>query len=309
VTASYAGTTTTLPSNTSATFTVTLEETSISYDGDTHIANGTPAHLSAVLTEDGVTPIGNGRSVLLTLGTGASAQACTGSTDSTGTAACTILAASQPLSAAGTVPVSAVFNGDQFYKPASTSTTVSLQYLTGRAFGLSADVNLLLVHLTVPPQPDTGPVRTAAAFTTTTPCTVTISSLLINAHTLCPNVTVTLAPGTSVGTSTVQDVTIGIPGLPVIKATAIKSVSTTTCGGSSGAVTIANLTVGGIAVNANVGPNTGIDLGGGAKLLLNEQTPVPGADHGLTVNALHLSVLGGTVDVVVASATSDVHNC
>lgn len=52
----------------------------------------------------------------------------------------------------------------------------------------------------------------------------------------------------------------------------------------------------------------GIDLGGTAKLILNEQTPVPGADKGLTVNALHLQVLGQAVDVV-ASATSDAHNC
>lgn len=56
-------------------------------------------------------------------------------------------------------------------------------------------------------------------------------------------------------------------------------------------------------------PNTGINLGGLAKLILNEQLPVAGADHGLTVNALRLLVLDGTVNVVVASATSDAHNC
>jgi hypothetical protein len=307
VTASYAGTSITLPSNASATFTVTLEETAISYTGDTKVANGTPAHLSAVLREDGTTPIA-GRNVLLTLGSGATAQSCTGVTTASGSAACTIASVAQPLNSAGTLTVTATFTGDAFYKPASTSlSTVTLQYLTGRAYGLSAHVNLLLVQLDLPPQPDTGEVRTASALSTTTPCTLSISTLLISAHSLCPNVTVTLNPGTSVGTSTVQDVTIGIPGLPVIKATAIKAVSTTQCAtGSSGAVTIANLTVGGLAVNANVGPNTGIDLGGLAKLVLNEQVPIPG---GLTVNALHVSVLGGTVDVVVASATSDAHNC
>ena len=152
-------------------------------------------------------------------------------------------------------------------------------------------------------------ITTAGAMSTTTPCTATISSLLITASTLCPNVTVTLAPGTSTGTSTVQNVTIGIPGLPVIKATAIKSLSRTTCAASSGSVTIANLTVGGVAVNTSGGPHTGISLGGAAKLILNEQTPVPGADKGLTVNALHVEVLDGTVDVVVASATSDAHDC
>jgi hypothetical protein len=309
VSGSFAGVPGLLPSTGSGTFTVTREETTITYVGDTHFANGTSATLAALLREDGVTKIGGSRTVQLTLGTGATAQSCTGNLDANGVWVCTIPVVNQPLNPGGTVAISAVFPGDAFYLPASTSATGKLEYYTGRAFGLSANVNLLLAQLNLPPQPDTGPITTATALSTTTPCTATISTLLITAHTLCPNVTVTLAPGTSTGTSTVQDVTIGIPGLPVIKATAIKALSQTTCSASSGSVTIANLTVGGVAVNANVGPNTGIDLGGGAKLILNEQLPVPGADKGLTVNALHVQVLGGTVDVVVGSATSDAHNC
>jgi hypothetical protein len=70
-----------------------------------------------------------------------------------------------------------------------------------------------------------------------------------------------------------------------------------------------NLTIGGVAVNVNVGPNTTVDVAGVATLVLDEQLPVPGADKGLTVNALHLTGLGGAVDVAVASATSDAHNC
>jgi hypothetical protein len=289
-------------------FIVTLEETSLAYTGDTHLADGTPAHLSAVLTEGGVTPI-SGRAVVLTLGSGATQQSCTGATNASGVALCTIASVNQPLNSGGTVAISATFNGDAFYQPSSATATALLQFLTGRAYGLSADVNLLLAQLHVPPQPDTGSVRTATALSTTTPCTVSLTTLLITAHSLCPNVTVTLAPGTSTGTSTVQDVTVGIPGLPGIKATAVKSLSTSTCTGSTGSVTIANLTVGGLAVNTGVGPNTGINLGGLAKLILNEQLPVPGADHGLTVNALHVLVADGTVNVVVASATSDAHNC
>ena len=42
--------------------------------------------------------------------------------------------------------------------------------------------------------------------------------------------------------------------------------------------------------------------------ILNEQIPVPGADKGLTVNAVHIKALG-LLDVVIASATSDIHNC
>ena len=305
----FAGTPAFLPSATTANFVVKLEETALSYTGDTHVANGTPAHLSGVLTEDGVTPIA-GRPVVFTLGSGATAQTCTGTTDVNGHASCTIASVNQPLTAAATVPVGAAFAGDQFYLPSSASATLLLQFLTGRAFGLSANINLLLLSLTVPPTPDTGPVRTASAGSTTTPCTVQLSALLvINAKALCANVTTTLAPGTSTATSSVANVTIGVPGLPVITATAIKATSTTTCAASSGTTTITNLTIGGVAVNVNVGPNSTVDVAGLATLVLNEQVPVPGADKGLTVNALHLTGLGGAVDVVVASATSDAHNC
>jgi len=44
------------------------------------------AHMSRVLLEDGHVPIA-GRTVLFTLGTGISAQTCSGITDATGTAA------------------------------------------------------------------------------------------------------------------------------------------------------------------------------------------------------------------------------
>lgn len=307
--ATFAGTPALLPSSTTATFIVTLEETALSYTGDTIVANGTPAHLSGVLTEDGVTPIA-GRSVVFTLGSGPTAQSCTGVTVASGTATCTITSVNQPLNAAGTVGVTAVFAGDAFYQPASASATVKLQFLTGRAFGLSANVNLLLLNLSVPPTPDTGQVRTATASSTTTPCTAHLGALaVISADVLCANVTTTLAPGTSTGTASVADVTIGVPGLPVITATAVQATSTTTCAATSGATTITNLTIGGVPVNVNVGPNTTINVAGLAQLVINEQVPVPGADKGLTVNALHLTGLGGAVDVVVASATSDAHNC
>lgn len=264
-----------LASSDSTPFTVTHKETLLDYTGDTHIANAIPAHLAGALSEDGSgTPIA-GRNVTFTLGSGASAQSCTGTTDASGVAGCTIASVSQPLNAAATVPVTAVFSGDPYYQPSTAAATLSLQFLTGRAYGVSADVSLLLANLNLPPQPDTGEVRTATPTSTTTPCTTSLSTPLISADSLCPNVTVTLAPGTSTATSTLQAVTIGIPGLPVIAATAIQSDSTSTCTAATGSVTITNLTVGGVAVNTEVGPNTVINLGGLAKLTLNEQLPVP----------------------------------
>jgi hypothetical protein len=307
--ASYAGSATTLASSADATFTVTLEETSLVYTGTTHVANGTAAALSGVLTEDGTAPI-PGRTVTFTLGTGASQQACSAMTAANGAANCTIASVNQPLTTTATVPISAAFAGDAFYRPATANATALLQYLTGRAFGLSAAVNLGLLNLSVPPTPDTGKITTASAGTTSTPCTATINALgVVVAQTLCVNVATSLAPGTSTATSTVEHVTIGIPGLPVIDATAIKATSTSTCTGANGATTIAKLTIGGVPVTVTPGPNVTISLLGLATLVINEQTPVPGADQGLTVNALHLTGLGGAVNVTVASATSDAHNC
>ena len=76
-------------SSASTGFTITKEETTLSYTGDTVIANNTTAHLSGVLLEDGTVPIA-GRTVVFTLGTGGTAQSCSGVTDGTGVAACAL---------------------------------------------------------------------------------------------------------------------------------------------------------------------------------------------------------------------------
>lgn len=298
--------------STSATFTITHEETTLIYSGPTHLANGTLATLSGVLKEDDSAPIAD-RSVQIAIGTGANQQACTGTTDTTGTASCTIPVVNQLLNDTGTVPVAVTFSDDAFYLASLASATVRLEYYTGRSFGLSANVNLLLAQLTIPPTPGAGQVRTAQATTTTTPCTINISTLLISADALCANVTTTLAPGTSTTTATVQDATIGLPGLPVIGISGLTATSISTCTATSGSATLA-LTIAGTPITVPTAPNSAIDLPGGARLVINEQTAVPGADYGTTVNAVHLIIpglLGGpnTADVIVGSATSDAHNC
>ena len=114
-------------SSTSTQFTVTTEETTLTYNGDTTIADGGTAHMSAVLTEDGTTPIG-GRAVTFTLGSGSGAQSCAATTDLTGTARCTIAPVIQPI---GPGTVTATFAGDSFFKPASASANVTLYAFTG----------------------------------------------------------------------------------------------------------------------------------------------------------------------------------
>ena len=95
-------------------FTVTREETTTSYTGPTVIAQGNPVTLSGRLLEDGTTAIA-GRTLTLTLGTGASSQSCTaGPTDASGSAHCTVtnVAVTQ-----GPNAVQASFAGDAFYLP------------------------------------------------------------------------------------------------------------------------------------------------------------------------------------------------
>ena len=102
--------------------TVTLEETTLSYTGDTVIANGGTATMSGVLLEDGVKPIA-GRTVDFTLGSGGSAQTCNGVTNASGHATCAISPVAQPV---GSIAVGDVFAGDTFYKPASAASRAIL---------------------------------------------------------------------------------------------------------------------------------------------------------------------------------------
>lgn len=301
LTASFAGGASDLGSNATATFTVTREETTTAYTGPAQAANGMPVTLSGVLKEDGATPIA-GRTLDFALGAGGSAQTCSGTTDASGSASCTIASADQP-AATTSAPVTVSFAGDAYHLPSSGSAALRFEYLTGRALGLSSGG---LVGIS--PIPDTGSVATASAGTFGPPCVVSISGL-ISADTLCAKVVTAVDPGSSTATSSVQDATIGVIGVPVIKVGLVQAASATTCTGSSGDATVTSLSVGGIPVNVNLHPgaNTTVNVLG-VTIVLNEQSAVPGADQGLTVNAVHVKVLG-LLDVVIGSATSDIHNC
>ncbi|WP_129784326.1 choice-of-anchor P family protein [Promicromonospora panici] len=310
---SFAGTGTLEPSSDSASFTITRQETALRYTGPERVANGTAVELSGMLTEETTDGPGvSGRDVTLALGAGADRQECTGTTGSSGAVACTIPVVDQPLNADATVPVSLDFAGDTYYEPSTASATVLLEYYTGRAFGLSADVPLPLVGFEIEPTPDTGEIRTADASSTDTPCLTELDLLLLQANALCPDVTTSLAPGTSVATASVDEVRIGIPGLPVIEVENATAQATSTCAGDGAATGTTDMTlrVGGEAIEIGTEPNTVVELPGVARIVVNEQVADPDADHGLTVRALHLTALeGGLTDVVVASATSGVHNC
>jgi streptogramin lyase len=131
VVANFAGSALLKASSTSASFAVTVEETTLALVAPALIANGSSVSLSAVLTEDGTRPIA-GRTVTLGLGTGASAQQCTATTNAAGAATCSIDTVNQPLGAGG---VFATFAGDGFYAPASAGGAfVAFAFLTGGMF-------------------------------------------------------------------------------------------------------------------------------------------------------------------------------
>jgi hypothetical protein len=94
----------------------------------------------------------------------------------------------------------------------------------------------------------------------------------------------------------------------LVAATAVKSNSSATCTGGqasvSGNAQLVGLTVAGQSILVS-NPNLSISLPGGISVIINQQTSSSGGTSGsMTVNALH--VTGPAIDIVVASAQSDI---
>ena len=103
-----------------AAFTVTKEETSTAYTGPTVIlAGGSGVTLSGQLLEDGTTPIA-GRTLTLGLGV----QTCTGTTDASGNASCTLTFTG----ALGSEALSATFAGDAYYLSSSDTSKTAIVF-------------------------------------------------------------------------------------------------------------------------------------------------------------------------------------
>ncbi len=127
--ASFPGDTTTstpLGSDTSTTsFTVNPDTTDLTYTGSTSAVNGQPVSLSGTLTTDNPTsgtPLST-KVVTLTIGSGSTAQSCSGTTDANGNVSCTVPTVDQP---SGTEPINATFAGDSYDTPASTTSSLSV---------------------------------------------------------------------------------------------------------------------------------------------------------------------------------------
>ncbi len=219
--------------------------------------------------------------------------------------------------AAGTYNWVATYSGDLDNLPVrsacgSEPVVITAQTLTGRAYGLKANVSLLgLPLLNQPPTPDTGEIATTLDSSTSVLCVATLSGPLLQAHALCASVTTTAFPAASTAVASVADLSLSVATLPQVTVGAVHSTSTTRCDGSTGAATIAYLKIGSTVVIATptlVAPNTHVTVGA-VSLVLNEQVPDP---TGLTVNGIHLSVNGGGLaqtNLVAASARSGIGNC
>lgn len=195
---------------------------------------------------------------------------------------------------------------------AANASDFSGPVMGGRAIGV-AIYDTKIVGLVVPNggSPDTGFVSSRGTQTFAKQCG-NIPGSVLSANLLCGSVSTDAEEYSSVATSTVAKVHLGLPGFPAVDVQAIGATSSSNCwDASTGSTTIAYLKIGTkviIAKPTPIAPNTKV-LVGALTLTLNEQVP---SDAGLTVNAIHLkaSVLGAVkANVVVASVTSGVSNC
>jgi hypothetical protein len=111
-----------LPSTGSGTFVVTKAPTTVTYTGSTSISSGTTPTLSATLTSNGA-PVA-GQTVTFTVGTGSSAQKCSGTTNSAGNVSCGICMFNQ---SASPLPVTVSYGGNSYYSTSSASVSVTVK--------------------------------------------------------------------------------------------------------------------------------------------------------------------------------------
>jgi len=149
---------------------------------------------------------------------------------------------------------------------------------------------------------DTGPLPSSGGNLSTSVASVSVAGIA-SADTLSSSTSGSGA--TSQSQSTLQDVNL-VNGL--VAATAVKSNSSAACSNgraaTSGNAQLVGLTVAGQSILVS-NPNLSISLPGGISVIINQQTSSSGGTSGsMTVNALH--VTGPGIDVVVASAQSDI---
>jgi hypothetical protein len=223
LTASFSGdTTTTTPigsDNSTATFTVNPDTSGLTYTGSTSAVNGQPTTLSGTLTTDNPTPATPlpTKVVTLTIGSGSTAQSCSGTTDPNGDVSCNIPTVDQP---SGSEPINAGFAGDSYDTPATGTSSLSVTEPTiltvnpaTVTYGGSTTVSGTLTDSNLNQPVANEPVTFTVNGTET--CTGTTDSTGLAS---CP-----IAPGESTGTYTVSGTFPGDTTQPVPLTTSANS--------------------------------------------------------------------------------------
>jgi hypothetical protein len=169
----------------------------------------------------------------------------------------------------------------------ATTTTTVLQ-AEGSAYGARVQALFLTV----------GPLPTVSR---STPGTSSASLATLSAGTLLSAqglaVSTTIGPGVLLRSSTETARASLASGL--VTADVVKATCQATFGSASGATTIERIQAGTIFTNFSPAPNTTIGLPGVGTLTMNEQITTP---DGITVNGLHLRLLGSAGDIIVSQA-------
>lgn len=181
----------------------------------------------------------------------------------------------------------------------------------GSAFGVKVDVTL-----TGAPAVHVGPLAAAntAGPTSSTLASATVPGVLTTG---VINTSAHKDSNTGAVTADASTADVGLPLLSALGNVSAKAIAATcvaTQSGETGTTTLTNAELGSLgALAVNPAPNTTITItlpvvGNVATLILNEQ--VHNADGSLTVNAMHLHLLGGngvgalgSGDVIISSAT------
>jgi len=165
-----------LPSTGKSTFTENKAPTTVTYTGSTSITSGNSPVLSATLTGNGA-PL-PGQTVTFTVGSGNSAQHCSGTTNAAGNVSCSICTFNQ---SASPLPVTVTYGGNTYYAGSTTSKAITVTTPTSlsvsAATGVTGSPTTLTGTLTngVTGQPISGQTITLTLNGTQT-CTATTGS-------------------------------------------------------------------------------------------------------------------------------------
>jgi hypothetical protein len=181
-----------------------------------------------------------------------------------------------------------------------------------QASSYGVDVNVTVIGS---PAVDVGPLAASSVGDSPNTLASVNAGGLVTTGVVNTSATADAATGGFTSAASVDNLAINIGPLVVGAAGVVTASCTAAQAGNTGASTLAGLTASlaglPITIPVNPAPNTTVSIAVGliqiATLTLNEQ--IANADGGLTVNALHLTLLGGVLgsiaagDVIVSSAT------